>query len=317
MKKAFKRVLKRIFIFILIALVIYLVVSNLSMIRDLARKSKISLIIDTDAARGYDDLISITRLVMNQEVELSGLLSAQWRLYDLDNDSTVMLNHDLNYLILKHFNLTQLPRYRGEELPLGFIGTEGKTMSPASAIILKRASEVPPGEKLDLVCLGPVTNLAKALEQDPSMSMKIRCYLMGPSYDPARRVWNKNEINTRLDLDAMDALLNNSDLEINLMPENIAKELILNKKLVLEKFSQKDSLFRYIYSRIEEETLGMDYINLESMALIQAILSPEMSSQKQVITPSENTQRKINLYTRIDPVRMEKRIWKVMQEYAK
>jgi hypothetical protein len=53
-----------------------------------------------------------------------------------------------------------------------------------------------------------------------------------------------------------------------------------------------------------------------SLALIQAILHPEMSSQKQVITPPENVQRKVHVYTRIDAGRMNKDLRDAMEEYA-
>jgi hypothetical protein len=54
-----------------------------------------------------------------------------------------------------------------------------------------------------------------------------------------------------------------------------------------------------------------------SLALIQALLHPEMSSQKQVITPPENFQRKIHVYTRIDAERMKKDLWKAIEVYGR
>ncbi|MCK4853730.1 MAG: hypothetical protein KAT31_05705, partial [Bacteroidales bacterium] len=113
MKTALKRILKRIFIFIVIAFIVYLVVSNISFFRDLTRRDKLSLIIDTDSAHGQDDIMAIVRFLLEEEVVLEGLLSAQWRLADLDNDSTVELNQAVNQYILKHFNRTSVPNLPG------------------------------------------------------------------------------------------------------------------------------------------------------------------------------------------------------------
>jgi len=47
-----------------------------------------------------------------------------------------------------------------------------------------------------------------------------------------------------------------------------------------------------------------------SLALVQAFLNPDLCTQKQLITPPENTQRKIYVYTRIDAERMQKDYFK-------
>jgi hypothetical protein len=63
--------------------------------------------------------------------------------------------------------------------------------------------------------------------------------------------------------------------------------------------------------------LNNDSIAMGSLALIEAILHPEMSSQKQVVTPPENVQRKIQVYTRIDADRMKKDLWKTIEDYGR
>ena len=77
MKKAIKRIAKRIFIFILIVFAIYLVISNIDLIRDLASKEKISIAIDADAANGPDDPFGIYRIMIDKDLELRGITSAQ------------------------------------------------------------------------------------------------------------------------------------------------------------------------------------------------------------------------------------------------
>jgi len=317
MKTALKRILKRIFIFIVIAFLVYLVVSNISFFRDLTRRDKLTLIIDTDAAHGQDDILAIIRFLLEEELKLDGLLSAQWRLADLENDSTVEMNQAVNQYILKHFNQTKIPNLPGTALPVVNLKNRDRTSNRASAYIIKRVSETPAGEKLNLVCLGPVTNLATALIAVPDIAPKINCYIMGPWYEPSRRVWDKNEWNTKNDLDAMDILLNTKDLDLYIMPATIGQDLVIDRSQSLGRFPLRDSLFENIMENWKALDLKNDSIPMGSLALMQAILHPEMSSQKHVITPPENVQRKVHVYTRIDAARMKKDLWDAIEDYGK
>ena len=317
MKTALKRILKRIFIFIVIAFLIYLVVSNISFFRDLTMRHKLTLIIDTDSAHGQDDIMAIVRLFLEKEVVLEGLLSAQWRMADLDNDSTVQMNQRVNEYIIKHFNRTNIPNLAGATSPIASLTKQERASNRASAYIIKKVSETPSGEKLNLVCLGPVTNLAAALLTVPDIAPKINCYIMGPWYEPSSRVWNKNEWNTKNDLDAMDILLNTKDLELYVMPATIGHDLVIDRSQSLGKFPLRDSLFDNMAENWKALEMKNDSIPMGSLALIQALLHPEMSSQKQVITPPENFQRKIHVYTRIDAERMKKDLWKAIEVYGK
>jgi hypothetical protein len=317
MKAALKRILKRIFIFIVIAFLVYLVVSNISFFRDLTRRQKLSLIIDTDSAHGQDDFLAMVRLFLEPEVTTEAVLSAQWRLADPDNDSTVLMNQRLNQYLLEHFNRTSIPNIPGSRVPVLFIPDRSRTSNRASAFIIKRASETPPGEKLNLVCLGPVTNLAAALVTVPDIAQKINCYIMGPWYEPSRRVWNKNEWNTKNDLDALDILLDTKDLDLYIMPATIGMDMVLDRSQSLGKFPIRDSLFEQVVENWKALDLKNDSIPMGSLALIEAILHPEMSSQKQVVTPPENVQRKVHVYTRIDAARMKKDLWNTIDDYAK
>jgi len=166
MIKAIKRIAKRIFIFLLIIFAIYLVISNIDLIRDLATKEKINVVIDTDAANGVDDIFAILRIMVHKDVELRGLLSAQWRLADLDNDSTVSSNQLINTFILDLFRKSHIRHKEGSALPLVYSQRDA-TGNDASAAIIKTITELPYGEKLNMLCLGSATNLAGAIQEKP------------------------------------------------------------------------------------------------------------------------------------------------------
>jgi len=303
MIKAIKRIAKRIFIFLLIIFTIYLVISNIDLIRDLATKEKINVVIDADAANGTDDIFAILRIMVHEDVELRGLLSAQWRLADLENDSTVSSNQLINTLILDQFHKSHIRNKKGTALPLAYYENED-TGNEASAAIIRTITELPYGEKLNMLCLGSATNLAGAILEKPEIADKIICYIQGPYYDPSRRAWDKSDPVSRLDLEAVDILLNEDKLEIHLLPANVASDMILDKNELLEELTGTDTLMRFIKEHSLSGQSGTDPVELNSLALVQAFLNADMSTQKQLIAPPENHQRKIYVYTRIDVERM-------------
>ena len=310
-----KRILKRVFIFIVIAFAVYMVVTNISFFRDLTRKDTLKLVIDTDAGYGLDDIFALSRLLMESNVEVTGLLSSQWHYADLQNDSTMYLSHDINYKILRLFNLTQIPRNPGATLPLLFDVKPFPRNNRAARFIADRAMGIPAGEKLSVVCLGSLTNLATALLMEPGSALKLRCYVMGPEYDVARRIWNKNEFNARNDLEALDLVLNQKDLELHIMCANMAKDMVFTRQETGPLLQDNNDVSKYLRTVLREYTVDTDSLSMGSVALVQALLHPEMISEKQVFTPPENTQRKVHVYTRIDVPRMKKNYWKAFEDY--
>lgn len=314
MKKALKRIARRIFIIILVVFAVYLLISNIDLIRDLASKEKISVAIDSDAANSPDDLLAMYRIMRDPDLMLRGLTSAQWRLADLDNDSTTAANLPLQNFMLDMFRLSRIPNEEGSPLPLAYTLETGDYSSAASRAIIKITQELPYGEKLNMICLGSVTNLAAAILERPDIADKIICYVPGPSYDPARRAWNKNDPVTRLDLRAMDVLLNEDNLELHMLPANVAAEMFLTREEISEQFASGDTTRNFIRARVLDFLAGTDTLPCPAIAIVEAFRNPDMSTQKQIVTPPENTQRKIYVYTRIDDERMRKEFWKAVNE---
>jgi hypothetical protein len=118
MKKAIRRIIKQVFILIMVVFALYLLISNIGLIRDLASQEKIKVAIDADPANTPGDIAAILRILEWKDIELKGLYSAQWRLADLDNDSTVGLNTEINKEILRYYGLGPTPSPAGSVLPL-------------------------------------------------------------------------------------------------------------------------------------------------------------------------------------------------------
>jgi purine nucleosidase len=93
---------------------------------------------------------------------------------------------------------------------MGDIGLQlsGRTPEPGHAVdALIAAAHAHPGV-LELVTLGPLTNVATALRKDPSIAGKIaRCVVMGAVYDHIGNVTPVAEFNMWCDPEAVDVVL--------------------------------------------------------------------------------------------------------------
>jgi purine nucleosidase len=65
--------------------------------------------------------------------------------------------------------------------------------SAATTALIKTVKSLGPGEKLDILTLGAVTNIASAMAIDPSIVPQIRCFMLGAGYDVKKQIWNKSE----------------------------------------------------------------------------------------------------------------------------
>ena len=53
------------------------------------------------------------------------------------------------------------------------------------------------------------------------------------------------------------------------------------------------------------------------IAIIEALVDPEVAVKKQVLTPPENVQRIVEVYAEIDAVAMQENYWKAMRKAVK
>lgn len=97
--------------------------------------------------------------------------------------------------------------------------------SGAAAMIAETARRL--GERLTLIALGPLTNLALALEADPAALARVgRVVIMGGAVDVPGNVTPTAEFNTHVDPDAA-ARVFASGLAIDLVPLDATRQAIL------------------------------------------------------------------------------------------
>lgn len=280
----------------LLALTIF-TVSALSLSAD---EAKPRLILDADTANEIDDLYAIVRMLKQDKFEVLGLNSAQWFHYLGERDS-VQASQELNEDLLEILDRRDLPALLGSAEPMGrpWGGNDPKN-SVAARFIIEQAKAMPEGEKLNVVCIGASTNLASAIKLAPEIAPKVRAHLLGFRYDFEKGVWNKSEFNIRRDLNAADYLLNKHDLELHIMTATVSGDLKVDREPFFADQEKMGELGQYLTARWIEHAPEARQWTMWDLALVIALIHPEMASEIEVTTPPENFERRVFLYDSID-----------------
>jgi purine nucleosidase len=276
--------IKRIAIGFLIVTTIGSIIYTVRLYKKKHRKIEFSAIIDTDSGNGISDLFVLARALSDPTFEVVGVTSTQWNQHPDAEGSTLAMSQTMNDTLLRLFSLDNIPHFSGAEKMIGNRGPNDKGYSEAAEFIVRKANETTSDKKLNIITLGPLTNIAAAILLDSTIVDKIRLYSSIMLYNPETKGWNKNEFNARNDLDALDLVLNTKSLEMHIMPVSVSNSFTL------------DAL---IGTRAKIASQGYDR-NEWNIALIEAILKPEEMKESSTNTPPENLIRQVNVYTWIN-----------------
>ena len=282
--------------------------------------------LDADTGNEMDDLYAIAYLVKSTEINLIGISSAhfnnadlnvfeKWNAYDAATLKPVEESQRLNEEILAAMDRMDIPHPLGADRQIGRTwGQQDPRDSQAAQAIITAARSMKETEKLDILTLGAMTNMATALILAPDILPKIRIYSLGSWYNPATKAWNKSEFNIRCDLNAFDYLLNLEGLDFTIMTTTTSFAL---------KFD-RDETYAALDESIEIEKILADRWRIQNpqdktrimwdLALIEAYLHPEWSKIAEVQSPPENLQRLVKVYISIDAEKMKKEFWRIIKE---
>lgn len=293
----------------------------------LAQNKKI--IIDADTGNEMDDFYAITSALIDNEVEVMAVISTHfnnsqlltdsaWHNYPTKNINTVKISQEENIKLMQSLDKESIPHPMGCDRMIGYAwGYSPGAPIPSSPVvdfIISEAKKAGKDEKLNIVCLGAVTNVAAAIETNNDIAKKIRLYALNMKYDVEQGIWNKNSFNARTDINGLDVVLNNKKLEVYIMPGNIARSLVFERKKTTEKLSGiKHPVTKLLTERWDDVDAGNSWI-MWDLALIEALAAPELATIEKRNTPPENTTRKIGVYTSIEARKMEKKFWEKMEE---
>lgn len=275
----------------------------------------IPLIVDADTANEVDDLFAIVRAIKEPKFNLLGITSAQFNTSPLASKNSVNESQEINETILKLMNRKDIPVPLGSNIPL--VNASTPSISEASQFIIKKAHQTTSNKKLNITVLGSCTNVASAILEDPSIIPKIKVHYIGFWHNVKKNTYNKKEFNTKNDPIAVDVLLNTKNLDFNVMTATTCQHLVFEKTAVDLMLKGQSKIGDYLINRWETYTRWWTKKDLEKkrwimwdVAIIEALANPKLSKTKQFLTPEENTQRLIDIHTKIKVKKMTASFWK-------
>ena len=292
----------------------------------LAQAPSHAFILDADTANEMDDMYAITQAALDPQAHLLGLSSAHfnnveiftrrhWHHYPMDGFVPVEASQRENERLLALLG-SHIPAPIGARDIIGYSWGyfDGAPVpdAPAIAFMIAQARAASPEDKLSIVVLGPLTNVAAALIKAPDIAPRIHIYALGGKYDVATGVWDKNEFNIRNDLNAADYLLNRGDVALTILPATVAQAL---------GFRRADSLARLAASRrpvAKALAERWDFVNagdswtMWDLALTLAVTHPSLATVETRAAPPENRRKTLEVISAIDATAMQGRFWSLL-----
>jgi purine nucleosidase len=276
-----------------------------------AQKQKVWL--DADTGNEMDDVWAIVRLLWAKEqVDIMGLSSAhfnnadlltfdKWNQYSTRTINTLKISQELNEEILNTMNLSFINHPMGADRQMGraWGGYEPRA-SKASDEILKVIKNLKPNEKLDILSLGAMTNVASLVALDSTVKSKIRIFSMGLRYNFTKKYWDKNEFNGRGDLNAIDFLFNQKNLDWILIPVETCLPYRFEIEEAKSRFDDNNPVEQLMEKRWLETNPQNKNRILWDLALVQAYLLPSEAEFINAQGPIENGQNPVKIYSKIN-----------------
>jgi purine nucleosidase len=290
-----------------------------------AQKQKVWL--DADTGNEMDDVWAIYRLLWaKDQVDIKGLSSAhfntpdlvvfdKWNQYPTAGINTVRLSQKINEEILASIGMENIPHPMGADRQIGRAwGELHPRPSEASKLMLKTIKELKENEKLDILFLGNGANIATLLLLNPEVKSKIRLFSMGFRYNSESQLWNKNEFNIRCDLNAADFLLNQEGLDWTFIPVETCLPYRFDKTESYQKLQDQYPAEYYMQNRWETTNPENNNRILWDMALVQLYLNPGLGTVTEIMTPPENHQHKVKVYSKANYEGLYADFWNTVQK---
>lgn len=255
------------------------------------------IILDSDTGNEVDDIYALARILLDTTVNVSALNATHWQTSHWAIHNTMENSHRLNQQLVAVMDL-KLKTNRGGHARMYDWGDRAQHSAAAYGII-ERAHGQENAEKLKVIALGALTNVASALTIDPSIVEKIEVFWLGSTYDFEKGIFSQTDFNCVMDNYALQYLLH-SNVEMHILPLNVAREMKVSYVELRGKFIDY-SLGKYLIRRWDEhlDPLRKERI-LWDVALVEAFLHPEWTVSTTIRMSKDNGDRNIEFYREID-----------------
>ncbi|MHA1791378.1 MAG: nucleoside hydrolase [Promethearchaeota archaeon] len=221
--------------------------------------SRKNVILDTDIGTDIDDAFALAFLLKSPDVKLQGI-------------STVSGNTFIRSKIVKKMldasGLSDIPVFSGYESRCHITCEKWVKNYQVEAVEASRTSieslidfywrkiESTTSEKLNVLCIGPLTNISAVRELDPKkFDDRVKIFLMGGAIHRGyvKKLNIFPEYNIYMDKDAARDIIN-SDVELSIVPLDVTADLKL-KREDLEKIKMQENKDPLIKALMENVTM--------------------------------------------------------------
>ena len=286
----------------------------------------VPFVLDADTANEMDDMYAIAQAVLDPRARLTLLTAAhfnnteivtkgRWHAYDMDGFVPLLASQAENERLLAALG-SDVPALPGAPEMIGYSWGyfDGAPVPEAVGIdaIVDAARALPEGERLSVLSVGPLTNVAAALIRAPDIAGRLDLWWLGTKYDVEARVWNKNSFNARNDINALDYLLDRDDVALTIMPGMVARELMFSRERSLACLDTTDLPVAPILRDRWDFVSANEEWTMWDLALTLAVTHPEWATLETRNAPPENARGTVRVVTAIDAPAMEAHFWQLL-----
>ena len=276
-------------------------------------QQKRAVILDADTGNEVDDLFAVVRVLIESEWDVLALNATHWQTSHWAEAQSMENSHRLNQLLAGHLGVNVKTR-RGGVARMYDWGDLAQH-SAAAYEIIQQAKQMPEGQKLTVIALGALTNVASAMYIDPSIQSRIQLYWLGSSYDFGKGIFRHVDFNCMMDIRALDIVLN-SEVECFIIPVNVAQEMTFSYEEMNARIGSLHPLGEFLVDRWYNHLDGSRKERvIWDLALIEAMIHPEWAKTVEITTSRHDGNKRITYYQSIDADNMREEFYEKLIEY--
>jgi inosine-uridine nucleoside N-ribohydrolase len=261
-----------------------------------------TIILDADTANEVDDLYAVVAALIEPSWNIKALNATHWQTSHWASPNSMEDSHRLNQLLTGHLQM-QVPTKRGGAARMYDWGDQAQH-SAAAYEIIKQAHEMENGERLTVIALGALTNVASALFIDSTIASKINLFWLGTSYDFETGVMGTVDFNCIMDTQALHYLLN-SEVPMTVIPVNVAYDMQFDYADTFTRLKGTHPLGDFLVDRWTNHIDGSRQNRaIWDLALIYAMTDPQWISTTNVKTSKDYGDKEITYISKIDGEQM-------------
>ena len=293
---------------------IKIIVILLSLQLNANAQEKTPIILDSDTGNEVDDYYALARAFIEPSWEIICLNATQWQGSHWSVPNSMENSHRLNQVLINEMGLNINTRRGGVDRM--FDWGDMAQHSAAAYEIIKQVNNLSKDDKLTVIALGALTNIASAIYIEPAIASKIKLYWIGTTYDFENGILKRQDFNCMMDQQALEIVLM-SDAEMHVMPLNVAVKMEFSYRETQEKLPKEVRVSTLLLERWHQHLDGGRKKRIIwDLALIQSILYPEWTTKELIVTSKDNGEREIHYYSSIKPDKMKAEFFKAMNDFS-